>query len=91
MKTATSSNYGYSRDHRPDPKQINLGLNVNSEAGIPLSYRVMAGRTADRTTPQTNMQALRELFKRPELAEEAEDFILVSDRAMLDKAVLVDY
>lgn len=83
--------YGYSRDGRPDAKQSNLGLNVNSEAGIPLIYRVLAGRTADRTTPQANMQALRALFDRPELVDRAEDFILVSDRAMLDKAVLVDY
>lgn len=83
--------YGYSRDQRSDTKQINLGLNVNGEAGIPLSYRVMAGRTADRTTPQANMQALRDLFERPELAEKANDFILVSDCAMLDRGVLADY
>lgn len=34
--------HGYSRDHRPDAKQVNLGVNVTSEAGIPLGYRVLA-------------------------------------------------
>ena len=81
--------YGYSRDKRPDAKQINLGINVTGDAGIPLAYRVLAGRTADRTTPLENMQAVRALWDRPELAERARDFLLVSDRAMLDRAVIV--
>ena len=59
--------YGYSRDHRPDAKQVNLGVNVTSETGIPLGYRVLAGRTADRTTPLENLKALRALLDRPEL------------------------
>jgi len=83
--------YGYSRDHRPDAKQVNLGVNVTSETGIPLGYRVLAGRTADRTTPLENMKALRSLLDRPELAGRERDFLLVSDRAMLDRDVLVAY
>jgi transposase len=83
--------YGYSRDHRPDAKQVNLGVNVTSETGIPLGYRVLAGRTADRTTPLENMRALRSLLDRPELAECERDFLLVSDRAMLDREVVVAY
>jgi transposase len=83
--------YGYSRDHRPDAKQINLGVNVTSETGIPLGYRVLAGRTADRTTPLENLKALRSLLDRPELAERERDFLLISDRAMLDREVIVAY
>ena len=83
--------YGYSRDHRPDAKQINLGVNVTSETGIPLGYRVLAGQTADRTTPLENAKALRSLLDRPELAERERDFLLVSDRAMLDRGVIVAY
>ena len=82
--------YGYSRDHRPDAKQINLGVNVTGAEGIPLGYRVLAGRVADRTTPLENLQALRELLDRPEL-EGQRDFVLVSDQAMLDQAVIVAY
>jgi transposase len=83
--------YGYSRDHRPDAKQVNLGVNVTSETGIPLGYRVLAGRTADRTTPLENLKALRSLLDRPELAKRQRDFLLVSDRAMLDREVIVAY
>lgn len=83
--------YGYSRDNRPDAKQLNLGMNVTGNAGIPLAYRVLAGRTADRTTPLENMQALEQLFEQLGASSPEEDFLLVSDRAMLDKAVLVTY
>jgi transposase len=83
--------YGYSRDHRPDAKQVNLGVNVTSETGIPLGYRVLAGRTADRTTPLENLKALRALLDRPELAECQRDFLLVSDRAMLGREVIASY
>jgi transposase len=83
--------YGYSRDNRPDAKQLNLGVNVTGKAGIPLAYRVLAGRTADRTTPLENMQALEQLFGRLRQSSQEKDFLLVSDRAMLDKAVLVAY
>ena len=83
--------YGYSRDHRPDAKQVNLAVNVTGEEGIPLGYRVLAGRTADRTTPVENLKALRSLLDRPELAEHPSDFLLISDRAMLDREVIVAY
>ena len=83
--------YGYSRDHRPDAKQVRLGVNVTSETGIPLGYRVLAGRTADQTTPLENMKALRALLDRPELAECQRDFLLVSDRAMLGREVITAY
>ena len=42
--------FGYSRDHRPDSKQINLALNVTRE-GLPLAFRVLAGNTAASTPP----------------------------------------
>jgi transposase len=83
--------YGYSRDHRPDAKQVNLGVNVTSETGIPLGYRVLTGRTADRTTPLENLKALRSLLDRPELVERERDFLLISDRAMLDREVIAAY
>jgi len=40
---------GYSRDHRPDCKQVNIGLVVTPE-GLPIGYEVFAGNTADGTT-----------------------------------------
>ncbi|MBI2837059.1 MAG: hypothetical protein HYX75_02000 [Acidobacteria bacterium] len=40
---------GYSRDHRPDRKQVNIAL-VVSRCGMPLGYEVFAGNRTDVTT-----------------------------------------
>jgi transposase len=43
---------GYSRDHRPDCKQVCIALVVTFD-GFPLSYEVFAGNTHDSRTLQT--------------------------------------
>jgi Transposase DDE domain len=40
---------GYSRDHRPDCKQVNIAL-VVSRCGMPLGYQIFAGNRHDATT-----------------------------------------
>ena len=40
---------GYSRDHRPDCKQVVVGLVVSRE-GFPITHEVFAGNTQDRKT-----------------------------------------
>lgn len=93
--------YGYSRDKRPDCKQINLRLNVTGDDAIPLAYQVIAGSTADKTTPLENMRALAQLLGKPtpETAtvattddeEKMDDLIIVSDQAMLCPEVIITY
>lgn len=78
--------FGYSRDQRPDSKQINLGLNVTDE-GLPLAFRVLVGNTADRTTPRQNCEAVRALLTESERAEAT----IVHDRAMGTPETLVWY
>ena len=41
--------YGYSRDKRPDCKQVVIAL-VVTPAGFPLAYEVMDGNTSEKTT-----------------------------------------
>src|SRR5260370_5860999 len=41
--------YGYSRDGRPDCKQVVIAL-VMTPTGFPLAYEVMDGNTSDKTT-----------------------------------------
>jgi len=41
--------FGHSRDHRGDCRQVVLGLIVTPE-GFPLAYEVMPGNTSDKTT-----------------------------------------
>jgi len=49
---------GYSRDHRPDCKQVVIGLVVNRD-GFPITHVVFAGNTQDRTTLATMLDLLK--------------------------------
>jgi YHS domain-containing protein len=48
---------GYSRDHRPDCKQVCIALVVTFD-GFPLGYEVFPGNTHDATTVQTIVQTM---------------------------------
>jgi transposase len=48
---------GYSRDHRPDCKQVLIGLAVNRD-GFPLAHEVFAGNRHDSTTLEQMLTAL---------------------------------
>jgi hypothetical protein len=52
---------GYSRDHRPDCKQLVLALIVTPE-GFPLTYEVFPGNRLDRTTLQDILDTLEKKF-----------------------------
>lgn len=55
--------YGYSRDHRPDCKQVCIGLVVTTE-GFPLGYEVFAGNRHDSTTVQEIVAAMEAQYGR---------------------------
>jgi len=81
--------YGYSRDKRPDTKQVNLGINVTSREHVPVQYRVLAGNTADCTTPVANIEALVAFLGRADLGIGTVRPLIVSDSKMVtDEAVL---
>jgi len=52
---------GYSRDQRPDCKQVNLGLVVTPE-GLPIGYEIFAGNTADVTTVEDMVRLMEEKY-----------------------------
>jgi transposase len=54
---------GYSRDHRPDCKQINLAL-VVSRSGMPVGYEVFAGNRHDATTLEEIIEHIEKLHGR---------------------------
>jgi transposase len=54
---------GYSRDHRPDCKQVCIGLVVTSE-GIPLGYEVFAGNRHDSKTVEEIVAAMEAKYGR---------------------------
>ncbi len=75
--------YGYSRDHRPDTKQVNLEVDVTHDGYVPILYHTLPGNTADITRPLPHLRALLRFFARPELADRRLRPILVSDCKMI--------
>jgi len=69
---------GYSRDHRPDTKQVCIAL-VVSKCGMPLGYEVFAGNRTDVTT-------LREIVETMEGRYGQADRIWAVDRGMVSEA-----
>ncbi len=68
---------GYSRDHRPDCKQVCLGL-VVAKGGMPLGYAVFAGNRNDVTTVEQMVEQIEAQYG-------AADRIWVMDRGMVSE------
>jgi transposase len=68
---------GYSRDHRPDCKQVNIAL-VVSRCGMPLGYQIFAGNRHDATTLQQMVGHIEGLYGRA-------NRIWVLDRGMVSE------
>jgi transposase len=81
---------GYSRDHRPDTKQVNLEADVTHGTRVPVGYRVLSGQTADITTPPEHLQVLLQFLARPELADFQFRPILVSDGKLITPQAISD-
>ena len=54
---------GYSRDHRPDCKQVCIGL-VVTRCGLPLGYEVFAGNRHDSTTLEQIVETMEARYGR---------------------------
>jgi hypothetical protein len=52
---------GYSRDHRPDCKQVCIGLVVTPQ-GLPIAYEIFAGNRNDVTTLQEMVRLMEEKY-----------------------------
>jgi transposase len=53
--------HGYSRDGRPDCRQVVIALVVTTE-GLPLAYEVLAGNTSDKTTLKDFLAKIESLY-----------------------------
>ena len=69
---------GYSRDSRPDCKQVTIALVVSRE-GVPLAYEVFGGDRADVTTVEEIVEKVEESYGRA-------DRIWAMDRGMVSQA-----
>ena len=68
---------GYSRDHRPDCRQVCIALVVSRE-GLPLGYEVFAGNRSDVTT-------VEDIVKKIEAQYGAVGRVWVMDRGMISE------
>lgn len=60
---AIAITHGYSKDHRPDLKQVVLELMVSQDGGVPLVSKSWDGNTSDIEVFQERAQALIETLK----------------------------
>lgn len=67
---------GYSRDQKPDKKQINLGLDVSADEGIPLFHSTYQGNTPDPKIVIDNIKRVRARLT-------PSRFIMVGDRSSM--------
>ena len=74
--------FGHSRDHRPDCRQVVIGLVVTPE-GFPLAYEMMPGNTSDKTT-------LRAFLKKIETQYGKAQRIWIMDRGIPTEEVLAE-
>jgi hypothetical protein len=72
--------YGYSRDHRGDKRQIVFGV-LCTEQGCPVAVEVFAGNTADPSTLKSQIDKLKHRFHLSRV-------VLVGDRGMITQARL---
>ena len=60
-KPTPAIKHGFSKDHRPDLKQLVWMLTVTADGAVPITFRVADGNTADVTTHIDTWNALVEL------------------------------
>lgn len=71
--------YGYSRDKRPDLKQVVLTLVTAGSAGVPLWYQMDNGNHSDKTGFHDTIERVTSGLK------ETQDFLWVADGALYSK------
>jgi len=74
--------YGYSRDHRPDCRQVNYSLCVTMKPTVPLFHQAFPGNTVDSKTVKETMVRFKDML--------GLDGCLVVDRGIVTSANIVE-
>ncbi|WP_222846146.1 IS1634 family transposase [Pontiella sulfatireligans] len=75
--------FGYSRDHRGDRKQVNYGIYCNT-AGTPVGVEVLAGNESDRIAFPIAVERVRKDFNH-------KNVIFIGDRGMISGKAIDEY
>ena len=73
---------GFSKDHRPDLKQLIYGLSLHGAVGIPLTASTLDGNTSDKAANRWNIEALAEVLP------SEHEVTLVGDSKLVDAELL---
>jgi len=71
--------WGYSKDHRPDLKQLLFILTISEDGGVPVHFRAASGNTTDDRTHRDTWELLCRLAGR-------RDFLYVADSKLATAA-----
>lgn len=74
--------HGYSKDHRPDLKQLIYGLTLHGAVGIPLVATVTAGNTSDQAASRDHLARLVDVLP------DEHEVTLVGDCKLVDARTL---
>ncbi len=80
-RRAPAITYGYSKDHRPDLKQLLFILTTADDGGVPLQFRCEDGNTNDAPTHQETWDFLCKATGR-------KDFLYVADSKLCNRPAL---
>lgn len=78
---APAITYGFSKDHRPDLKQLLFILTTSDDGGVPLQFRCEDGSTNDAPTHQETWDFLCKATGRT-------DFLYVADSKLCNRAAM---
>jgi len=77
-RTAPAITYGFSKDHRPDLKQLMFILTMSSDGNVPVAFRCSDGNASDSRTHIETWNALRAVAGRA-------DFLYVADSKLCSR------
>jgi transposase len=68
--------YGHNKDHRPDLKQLVIGMTITADGAVPLLHEIYDGNQSDDQTHLANHKRLQKLLS-------CTDFIYVADSKLV--------
>lgn len=87
-QTAIEVKYGYSKDHRPDLKQVMLSLVCTGPADLPIWMEPQSGNSSDKESFHESIKLIRHF--QTELKDQQE-FLWIADSAFYVKEKLKNY
>ena len=81
--------YGFAHNTPSDDPKVKLGMVASQDGGMPLLFQPWSGRTADKSTVQTNMHNLRQFLQHNGWS--ASQVLVVGDCANLNSELAIAY